>query len=160
MKYELQKRIRAKKDAQKYENILKKIIYNPNDFTVFYDSNSSELEKGSKSNGITKALSISSFPSATDGFDVEYIIITNEDLVEPFERLANYKIKEGIVTVIKTVSWIIENYPGCDTQEKIRHFIQDAYIKWNTDYVLLGGDTDIIPARVNDFVSHDPVTDL
>jgi len=59
------------------------------------------------------------------------------------------KLKKGIVSTIKTVSWIIQNYPGCDTQEKIRHFIQDAYLKWGTEYVLIGGDVNIVPVRVN-----------
>lgn len=34
-----------------------------------------------------------------------------------------------------------------DTQAKIRNFIRYAYKEWNTEYVLLGGDVDIIPDR-------------
>lgn len=34
-----------------------------------------------------------------------------------------------------------------DTAAKIRNFIRYAHIKWNTSYVLLGGDTEFIPYR-------------
>lgn len=34
-----------------------------------------------------------------------------------------------------------------DTQAKIRNFIRFAYLEWNTRYVLLGGDVQIIPVR-------------
>lgn len=35
-----------------------------------------------------------------------------------------------------------------DTSAKIRNFIRYAFCNWNTKYVLLGGDADIIPARL------------
>ena len=109
---------------------------------------------------VAKTLSITSSPSATEGQDVEYIIITNDALDSSFQRLADWKTKKGIVATIKTVSWISENYSGCDTQEKIRHFIQDAYSNWTTDYVLLGGDVDIIPGRIVNNQDYNPITDL
>jgi len=34
-----------------------------------------------------------------------------------------------------------------DEQAKIRNFIRFAYLEWNTRYVLLGGDVQIIPVR-------------
>ncbi|MBD3368079.1 MAG: hypothetical protein GF405_07915, partial [Candidatus Eisenbacteria bacterium] len=51
-------------------------------------------------------------------------------------------------TVIRTVSWIESNYTGgSDTAERIRMFLQDAYATWGTTYVLLGGDTNVVPVR-------------
>ena len=47
-----------------------------------------------------------------------------------------------------TTDFIVANYRnGADIQETIRLFLQDAYAKWGTEYVLLGGDTDVLPAR-------------
>ncbi|MCP4526139.1 MAG: hypothetical protein GY833_09545, partial [Aestuariibacter sp.] len=36
---------------------------------------------------------------------------------------------------------------GTDNAEKMRNFIIDAYNDWETEYVLLGGDTNYIPSR-------------
>ena len=142
-KYQSTPRLRINEKKQnEIKERLKHLIVNPEDIT-----STTDLPKNRKVN--TQALSITSTPSAIEGQDVEYIIITNDALTSSFQRLADWKTKKGIVTAIKTVSWIIENYSGCDTQEKIRHFIQDAYIKWGTEYILLGGDVDIIPGRIN-----------
>jgi len=84
-----------------------------------------------------------------DGTPVEYVIITSDALAPYFEPFADAKTARGIPTVIKTLSWIDENYPGgCDQAERIRFFIQDAYESWGTTYVLLGGDTGVVPVRM------------
>ncbi len=84
-----------------------------------------------------------------EGTPVEYVIITSDDLASYFEPFAAAKTARGIPTVIKTLSWIDANYPGgCDQAERIRFFIQDAYESWGTAYVLLGGDTGVIPVRM------------
>ena len=49
---------------------------------------------------------------------------------------------DGVRTIIKTLSDI-----GSDNPEDIREYIRDAYNNWGIDYVLLGGDDDIIPSR-------------
>jgi hypothetical protein len=61
--------------------------------------------------------------------------------------LIAWKTKKGVVSSVRTLSWIEENYLGCDKAEKIRNFIKDAHSNWGTDYFLLGGDVEIIPAR-------------
>jgi hypothetical protein len=49
---------------------------------------------------------------------------------------------------VRTVEWIRQNYPnGVDPAEQIRTFIRDAYDNWGTVWVLLGGDTDVVPLR-------------
>jgi len=89
----------------------------------------------------------------------KYVIITNSSLVNlqedyTFEDLANYKNARGITTTIVTVGDIYQAYSGVDNQEKIRNFIRDAYLYWDTNYVLLGGDNatnngdEIVPARL------------
>ncbi len=86
-------------------------------------------------------------PDST-GDQPEYVIVTNNALKPYFQTFANYKTKRGIPTVIATVEDIYQNYTGVDHQEQIRNYLKDVYSKWGTVYVLLGGDTDIIPARI------------
>jgi len=88
------------------------------------------------------------YTPSLNGSPVDYVIVTNELLAPYFQDLADWKTEKGIPAVVKTVSWIEANYPGgCDTAEKIRLFLQDAYSSWGTTYVLLGGDTPVVPAR-------------
>lgn len=78
----------------------------------------------------------------------EYLIITNNELKETFQELADWKIKKGIPTIIETVENIAVSQAGSDLQEKIRNYL--IYIKksYGSLFVLLGGDTNIIPARL------------
>ncbi len=87
------------------------------------------------------------FPNFS-GSPVKYVIITKgEDFVQKFEEIANWKTKTGVPTVVKTTDWIYTYYQGNDKPEKIRNFISDAYENWGTEYVLLGGDINLVPVR-------------
>ncbi|MEM2561637.1 MAG: C25 family cysteine peptidase [Candidatus Bathyarchaeia archaeon] len=77
----------------------------------------------------------------------EYVIVTDETLVNAFQPLIEWKISKGISSTIETVQRIQQFFAGYDLQEKIRNFIYFAYLNWGTKYVLLGGDVEIIPAR-------------
>jgi hypothetical protein len=88
-----------------------------------------------------------SYPSL-EGSAVDYVIITTDALAGEYQRLADWKTAKGVPTVVRTVEWIEANTRnGVDLQETLRFFIQDAYAKWGITYVLLGGDTDILPPR-------------
>jgi hypothetical protein len=88
------------------------------------------------------------YTPSLEGSPVEYVIITSEEFEPYFQSLADWKTKKGVPTVIRTVSWIEENYQGgVDTAERIRFFIQDAYESWGTTFVLIGGDTNVVPVR-------------
>jgi hypothetical protein len=92
-------------------------------------------------------------PSLT-GSGVSFLIITNEDMEDQFQVLADYKTSLGLPTVVATTEFITQNYRnGADIQDTIRMYIRDAYEKWGVEYVLLGGDSDILPPRYveNDF---------
>jgi hypothetical protein len=94
-----------------------------------------------------------------EGSPVEYVIITNDALAASFQVLADWKTQRGVPTVVRTVEWISSHYRnGSDLQETIRTFIQDAYAKWAVRWVLLGGDTNVLPARYA-FSEFGPVTD-
>ncbi|MDD1748371.1 MAG: C25 family cysteine peptidase, partial [Methanothrix sp.] len=89
------------------------------------------------------------------GQNYQYVIITNEALRNSaFQDLIAHKQSRGITATIVTTEWIYANYDGTrpdgvvDNQTKIRDFIIDAYHNWETEYVLLGGYTGIIPARL------------
>jgi hypothetical protein len=91
-----------------------------------------------------------------------YVIITNSALNASFQPLIDSKIDKGLNATTVLVQDILNdpdyfcNGPfgdGCgstafnDTAARIRNFIKDAYENWGTEYVLLGGDIEIIPAR-------------
>jgi hypothetical protein len=79
-----------------------------------------------------------------------YVVITNDELRNAFQRLVDFKKTRHanpITATIKTTEEIYADYPGSDNQEKIRNFIIDAYNNWGTEYVLLGGDVEIVPHR-------------
>lgn len=90
-------------------------------------------------------------PAATPSLDtspVQMLVLTNEALRSEFERLAEHKRAMGLATTVVTVEQVQANYrQGLDLAETLRLYIRDAYGKWATDYVLLGGDTGVIPAR-------------
>jgi hypothetical protein len=77
----------------------------------------------------------------------EYIIITNDTLQPTFQDLATWKADYVTGAGVYTVSWIYNNYCGADNQMKIRNFIIDKYTNNGTQYVLLGGDTGVVPYR-------------
>lgn len=82
------------------------------------------------------------------GSPVEYLIITSDALAAAFQPLADWKTQCGVPAVVRTTSFIQQQYPSAaDDAERIRLFIRDAYSRWGTKWVLLGGDTDIIPTR-------------
>lgn len=82
------------------------------------------------------------------GSPVDYLIVTTDALVGAFQPLADWKTASGVPAAIRTLSFIREQYPAAvDDPERIRLFIRDAYARWGTKWVLLGGDTEILPAR-------------
>lgn len=88
-------------------------------------------------------------PSAYDSYIPDYIIITNEALKSKFQQLADYKTKRGFTTLLVTTEQIYPDYPGADNAEKIRNYLKAAHKFWgNGLFVLLGGDTAVIPSRI------------
>ncbi len=93
------------------------------------------------------------------GGPYQYVIITNETLKSAsgqwnFQALRDAKIAKGVTATIVTTEWIYAKYGGTrpdgdsDNQTRIRNFLMDAYQNWGTEYVLLGGTNDIVPARM------------
>ncbi|MBA7521802.1 hypothetical protein ES705_13913 [subsurface metagenome] len=108
----------VKKTTQR--NTLKTIVINPEDVTTVSTSRQSS--------------------------DFDYLIITNPPMDTVFERLADWKTKKGIKTELRTVNWILANYSGEDNAACIRNYLKTLPDS-NVQYVLLAGDTDVIPCR-------------
>lgn len=78
-----------------------------------------------------------------------YVIVTTDELAAAFTPLAEWKTERGVPTVIRTLSWIRQHFPdGVDDAERIRNFVRWSYSKRGTRYLLLGGDTEIVPSRI------------
>jgi hypothetical protein len=83
------------------------------------------------------------------GSPVAYVIITDDAMAPVFQQLADWKTESGVPAVVRTMSFIAQEYPfGSDDAERLRLFIRDAYTRWGTKWVLLGGDTDAVPTRL------------
>jgi hypothetical protein len=76
-----------------------------------------------------------------------YVIITHSTYMGFFEPLKAHRESRGLRTKIVHVGEINFNYSGADIQEEIRDFIRDAYLYWETEYVLLAADENVIPHR-------------
>jgi len=87
-------------------------------------------------------------PSTLAAGDWDMVIVTNSALIATFQSYADWRTNwRGIRTIVYDIATILSDYSGTDSAEKLRNFIIDAYITWGIDYVLLGGDVDIIPHR-------------
>lgn len=82
--------------------------------------------------------------------DVKYLIITKNLLVSSFQPLADWKTRKGIKTQIVTVESILNNpsFQGSTPEEKIKSCIKYYYEQHHTKWVLLGGNTDVVPSRI------------
>ncbi|MBP3788669.1 MAG: hypothetical protein J6I52_03525 [Prevotella sp.] len=80
----------------------------------------------------------------------EYLIITNNALKPTFEELSSWKTFKGVRSKVITVEEIYSAYTGADLQEKIKCALLDYYdgTYHGLTYVLLGGDVNIVPARM------------
>ncbi|HEY6867547.1 MAG TPA: C25 family cysteine peptidase, partial [Candidatus Eisenbacteria bacterium] len=83
------------------------------------------------------------------GSPVAYVIVTNDEMAPVFQQLADWKTQSGQPAVVRTMSFIRQQYAfGSDDAERVRLFLRDCYQRWGTQYVLLAGDTDVIPTRL------------
>ncbi|MCD4663644.1 MAG: hypothetical protein K8R68_00135 [Bacteroidales bacterium] len=137
------------------ESFIKGSVENPNDF---------EIVSGGAQQIITEKTEMQEldlrFMPSLEGDLPEYIIITSQELQPVFDDLAEWKTKKGVPALLVTTQEIEDNYAGCDLAEKIRNYLKDAHYYWGADlYILLGGDTDIVPARLGLYSGTKP-TDL
>jgi hypothetical protein len=119
---------------------VRRIVANPKDVSLFAPPPGKAVahEGGFQASG---------YPDL-EGSDVEYLIVTPAALANSFQVLADWKTRRGVPTVVRTLEDIqAQTRQGSDVQETLRNYLQDAYANWSLQYVLLGGDTDLLPAR-------------
>jgi subtilisin family serine protease len=82
----------------------------------------------------------------------KHVIITSRLLRDSFfpqrfQTIVALREAQGLTSTIITVEDIKNAYAAPDAAASVRAFIRDAYNKWETDFVLLGGDTNQVPMR-------------
>lgn len=89
------------------------------------------------------------YEPTTTTFDDPYdlLILTTDELADGFIPLKEAHEQQGLRTMIKTLREV-SLIPSQITAENIRSFIQDEYVQHGIEYVLLGGDADIVPAAM------------
>jgi hypothetical protein len=86
----------------------------------------------------------SSAPTAA-GYDL--LILTTDALKAGFVPLKEAHDAQGLKTEIKTLT-DVSLLPSQVTPEAIRDFIRNEYISNGINYVLIGGDSDVVPAKM------------
>lgn len=94
------------------------------------------------------------------GSSVAQVIVAGEGLSDAFQELALWETRRGIPTVVRSLAWVEDNYSGFDSAARVRSFLRDAHDLWGTEFVVLGGDTDRLPARHVAWGSELILTDL
>lgn len=80
--------------------------------------------------------------------EADLLIVTQAPFDTVLQRLAEWKLRLGLSSNIVRADSIYAAVSGADRQEKIRNFIRDEHLLKGTGYVLLAGDTAVVPARV------------
>ncbi len=75
------------------------------------------------------------------------LIVTDAALEATFEELAQRRTAQGIPTDIVPVDEAVGGMPGRDDAEKLRNYVTDYHAEYGIEYLLLGGDTNLVPFR-------------
>ncbi|RKZ32704.1 hypothetical protein DRQ33_05430 [bacterium] len=89
--------------------------------------------------------SYSVFPSSST-IARDYIIITQDSLIDYWCEFAEWKRDKSYKVRIRNVSWITSTYGGTNDAEKIKNYLTIAFTDSGAQYVLLGGDFLNVPA--------------
>lgn len=122
------------------------------DYTLFRDLPADKayvtnlVENPCMINYYSEMIPVNQVGSDSSTKEFKYIIITNDELDPHFSSLIRYK-EQYLSARTVNFSFIHDNFFGRDLQERIRECIKHAYINWQTEYVLLGGDASIVPYR-------------
>jgi hypothetical protein len=84
---------------------------------------------------------------ATTSNKYDLLIITTNEFKDHFIPLKNVHDSEGISTEIVAIEDIFV-FPNYLTPENIRNYIKQEYSEKGIEYVLIGGDHDVIPSKL------------
>jgi hypothetical protein len=139
------RRLQAKggKNFDEFSNAVKSSVVNPDEpegvpLSTTGGSDTTSTESTSDT-GTAMALSTS---------DCDYLVITSSALAPTFQQLADHRTAaKGLSSQVVTLESIYATYTGLDNQMKIRNCIKDYVANHGTLYVVLGGDSAVVPVR-------------
>ncbi len=125
------------------------------DVSVTHDNSISPLFRGSSTDQIEVCAKVDNpvisttydelmHNSGDEGYDL--LILTTSEYASAFQPLKQAHTLQGLVTEIKTLK-DISLFPNQVTAEDIRAFLRQEFLNQGVEYVLLGGDTNKIPAK-------------
>ncbi len=79
--------------------------------------------------------------------DYEMLIITADAYINNFDDIIESHFKRGIRCRVVGLSEIYSSMNGVDNPEKIRNYIIQEYQNHNIEFVMIGGDADVVPFR-------------
>lgn len=144
------------------------IEYNPSTGEAYYyknvkviieyidNTNKSSILKNltSRNNVINRVSNMADNPNAVNLYPIkrstnnyDMLIITSNDYSDNFDDLINFHLYRGNDVRIVTLSEIENEMSGYDLPEKMRNYIIQEYQNYDIQYVLLGGDAEIVPYR-------------
>ena len=91
--------------------------------------------------------------------DIVQIIVTSASFVSSFQTLANWYTKKGVPTQVVSMT-TVGTYAGRDSAEKLRNCIRDYWQNHGLVYVILAGDTAVVPYRKAYAMATDNGTDI
>ena len=109
-------------------------------FRGVYEDECEVIKKVDNPNAVITYRNLKDSYSLSENYDL--LILTDKDFIWSFRPLKIYHEANGIKTLVKSVREIGNPESPMD----IRNYIKDAYLQYGIDYVLLGGDDDIVPA--------------
>lgn len=77
----------------------------------------------------------------------QLLIITPDSLKNEYNELRDYYANWGILSETASTETIYAGTAGIDKAEKIRNYIKNEYQNSSIEYVILGGDTALVPSR-------------
>ncbi|MDD5706376.1 MAG: C25 family cysteine peptidase [Kiritimatiellae bacterium] len=96
-----------------------------------------------------EALAAYESPAPAGALDAatHYLLVTRAALLPAFQPLIDRKTAAGVTVHTETMETITNSYAGVDAAERLRNYIRHAYTNLAVSYVLLGGDTKVVPYR-------------
>ena len=110
----------SSKSANRAYNFVYSKVKNKQDINRFSNQRTGVVSNESL-NMNERNLSVS---DATVNIIPEYLIVTNNELKTTFQRLANWKTKKGVPSVVMTIEEVQAQNEGCDLAEKIRNYLK------------------------------------
>ena len=128
-------------ERQALEGMLQRLVVNPGAISGYQRDEGVRLDKSG-------APFLPTPNPSLEGSGVRYLIVTTEALAGEFQALADRRTAQGLPAKVVTREWIeATQRHGIDFQETLRLYLQQAYAKWGIEFMLVGGDTDVIPTR-------------